>query len=216
MKLGDLPSSDPKPSDVTVRKPTVPPEVRALLGPSCIVVGEDPQLYEVLLARVGAAVGAKDIIDWLQIKDMVAWTWDIQRSRRIRDKFIRDACASLVFDVLWSAMDHETPEEQDAIAELRDLWRRGEATARQRVAELLAEQGMSEADISARAFAKIAQELDKIDQQNERRENRRDRLLQEIERRRHRWGIQVKSASEEIVDATYTDSTGNTLPRGRR
>jgi hypothetical protein len=216
MQLGDLPSSDPKPSEVTVRKPTVPLEVRALLGPSWIINGEDPQVYEALLAQVGAAVGAKDIVDWLLIKDFVALTWDIQRSRRIRDGLMRDARSRVVFDVLRFAMRNETPRQRNAIAKLHDRWRRGEETARQSVAELLAERGMSDADISARAFEKIAQELDMIDQQNERREHRRDRLLQEIERRRHGWGKQVKSVSEEIVDATYTHLPGSTLPRGRQ
>jgi hypothetical protein len=216
MELGDPPSSGLKPSDVTVRKPTVPLEVRALLGSSWIIEGEDPQLYEALLAQVGAAVGAKDIIDWLLISDVVALTWDIQRSRRIRDGLMRDACSSVVFNVLCSALDKETPSVRTAIAELRDLWRRGEETARQSVAKLLAEKGISEADISARASAMIALALNMIDQQNERRESRRDRLLQQIERRRHGWGKQVKNQSEEVVDASYTDLTRNTLPRGRQ
>jgi hypothetical protein len=71
----------------------LPLEVRALLGPSWITEGEDPKLYETLLAQVGAAVGAKDIIDWLLISDVVALTWDIQRSRRIRDGLMRNACS---------------------------------------------------------------------------------------------------------------------------
>jgi hypothetical protein len=187
-----------------------------LLGPSWIVEGEDPQLYEALLAQVGAAVGAKDIIDWLRIKDVVAWTWDIQRSRRIRDGLMRDECASVLFDILLDAYDSETPEGRDAVAELHNRWCRGEKTARQIVAELLAGQGMCEADISARAYANLAEEFNVIDLQNERRERCRDKLLQDIERRRPGWGKQVKSVGEEIVNATYTDATRNTLPMGRQ
>ena len=59
------------------QKPIVPEEVRALLGPSWIIEGEDPELYEELLAGVGAAVQPKDFIDWLLLKDIVALTWEI-------------------------------------------------------------------------------------------------------------------------------------------
>ncbi len=51
--------------------------MRALLGPSWLIEGEDPKLYEELLGRVGAAVQPTDIIDWLLLKDVVALTWEI-------------------------------------------------------------------------------------------------------------------------------------------
>ena len=50
--------------------------MRALLGPSWIIKGEDPERYEELLAAVGAAVQPKDLIDWLLVKDIVALTWE--------------------------------------------------------------------------------------------------------------------------------------------
>jgi hypothetical protein len=47
-----------------------------------LIEGEDPKLYEDLLGRVGAAIQPADIIDWLLLKDVVALTWEIQRSPR--------------------------------------------------------------------------------------------------------------------------------------
>ena len=69
----------------------MPEEVRALLGPSWIIEGEDPERYEELLAAVGAAVQPKDLIDWLLLKDVVALTWEIQLTRRQRDSLMRMA-----------------------------------------------------------------------------------------------------------------------------
>ena len=57
----------------------VPESVRALLGPSWMIEGEDPERYEELLAQVGAAMQPKDIIDWLLVKDVVELTWQIHR-----------------------------------------------------------------------------------------------------------------------------------------
>jgi hypothetical protein len=216
MELGEPASLPPNPSAVAIRKPTVPLKVRALLGTSWILKGEDPQLYEELLAQVGEAVGARDIVDWLLVSDYVALTWDLQRSRRIRDSLMRDACSSVVFDILWSAMPKGTPDKEGDIVELYGLWRKGGEAGYQRVAEKLAEQGITEADLSARAYANIAERLDEIDRQNERRENRQRALLQEIERRHRGWGQQVKRATEEIMDADFSDVTPTTLPKGQQ
>ncbi len=79
------------------QNPVVPEEARALLGPSWIIEGEDRELYEALLARVGAAVEPTDIIDWLLVKDVVALTWEIQRSRRHRDSLVRMCRARAAF-----------------------------------------------------------------------------------------------------------------------
>ena len=60
-----------------------------LLGPSWIIEGEDPERYEELFARVGASVQPKDLIDWLLVMDIVALTWEIQRTRWQRDSLMR-------------------------------------------------------------------------------------------------------------------------------
>jgi hypothetical protein len=64
-------------------------DVRELLGPAWIIEGEDLERYEQLLARVADAVGPADFIDWLLVKDVVAHTWEIQRSRQHRETVIR-------------------------------------------------------------------------------------------------------------------------------
>jgi hypothetical protein len=65
--------------------------VGPLLGPSWTIEGEDPQRYEDLLERVGAAVQPIDLIDWLLVDDIVALTWQIQRLRLQRKKIMVDA-----------------------------------------------------------------------------------------------------------------------------
>ena len=64
-------------------------DVRELLGPAWTIEGEDPERYEQLLVRVAEAVGPIDFVDWLLVKDVVALTWDIQRSRRQSETVIR-------------------------------------------------------------------------------------------------------------------------------
>jgi hypothetical protein len=59
-----------------------------------------------------------------------------------------------------------------------------------------------------------ADELDRIDNQIQRHEARRDAILQQIERRREGLAQRVRRASEEAVDAEFVEapSTAMALP----
>jgi hypothetical protein len=197
-------------------KPVVPPEVRPLLGPSWIIEGEDPELYEELLAQVGAAVQPRDLIDWLLLKDVVALTWEIQRTRRHRESLMRTARYEAMKSVLSLLLPRQNivfPEDEEEweVAPLARLWFSGDAAATEVVDHHLAGAGLSEQDVIAQSLSENAREFDRLDQQNERHEYRRDALLQQIERRRAGWAREVKRASEDIVDAEFKESTPNAL-----
>jgi hypothetical protein len=192
------------------QNPVVPEEVRALLGPSWIIEGEDPELYEVLLARVGAAVEPADIIDWLLVKDVVALTWEIQRSRRHRDGLVRIGRCKAMEKLLELILPrenafHSFSEESDTNRIATD-WFNGDKKATKLVDAALAKAGLSFADVTAQSLSMNAAELDRLDQQNERRENRRDAILLQIERRRVGWAKRVQRASEDVVDAEFREN----------
>ena len=71
---------------------------------------------------------------------------------------------------------------------------------------MLAGAGLSIADVAAQTLTLIAEELDRIDQQTQRHEERRDKILQQIERRRLGWAKLVRQTSEEVVDAEFTET----------
>ena len=66
-------------------------EVRPVLGPAWIIKGEDSETYERLLGEVGKAIGPRDLVDWQLINDVVALTWEIQRSRRLSASLLRSS-----------------------------------------------------------------------------------------------------------------------------
>ena len=86
-------------------------DVRELLGPAWIIEGEDPERYEQLLARVADAVGPADFIDWLLVKDVVAHTWEIQRSRQHRETVIRMGRLKALQQIL----DQATPDAEERL-----------------------------------------------------------------------------------------------------
>jgi hypothetical protein len=196
----------------------VPEHVRALLGPSWLIEGEDPKLYEELLGRVGAAVQPADIIDWLLLKDVVALTWEIQRSRRQRDTLVRMGRREAMEQVLDQAMPREggifDAGRGLVINDLTSQWLSGDTAATKRALGFLRKAGFSLNDIAAQSLTVKADELDRIDNQIQRHEARRDAILQQIERRREGLAQRVRRASEEAVDAEFVEapSTAMALP----
>ena len=184
-------------------------DVRELLGPAWIIEGEDPERYEQLLARVADAVGPADFIDWLLVKDVVAHTWEIQRSRQHRETVIRTGRLKALQQIL----DQVTPGAEGFlsigrngnIAELAIKWLNGDSEAAKRVAETLQASGFSLTDIAAHAITVMAVELERIDLQVERHESRRDSLLRQIERRREGWEKRVQRASEDVIEAEFRE-----------
>jgi hypothetical protein len=187
----------------------VPEHVRALLGPSWLIEGEDPKLYEELLGRVGAAVQPTDIIDWLLLKDVVALTWEIQRSRCQRDTLVRMGRFTAMTQILDEAMPREGGRldlgRDDAISRIASEWLSGDAEAMKCALDLLAKAGFSPNDVAAQSLTVQAIELDRIDQQTQRHEARRDAILQQIERRREGLAQRFRRASEEAVDAEFAE-----------
>jgi hypothetical protein len=53
----------------------------------------------------------------------------------------------------------------------------------------------------------MAVELERIDLQVERHESRRDSLLRQMERRREGWGKRVQRASEDVIEAEFSEIT---------
>jgi hypothetical protein len=183
--------------------------VRALLGPSWIVEGEDPALYEELLARVGAALRPADIVDWLLLKDVVALTWEIQRSRRQRDSLVRMARGEAMKGVLatavarWAALDKSGAHAETQ--RVADNWLHGERGAAKRAQALLSKVGLCAEDVAAQSLYLRADHLDRLDRQAERHECRRDAILQQIARRRAGWARHVRRATEDVVDAQFEE-----------
>ena len=201
-------------SDPTPTTPEVPREVRALLGPGWIVEGEDPDCYEELLAQVGAAAQARDIIEWLLVKDIVALSWEIQRTRRIRDTLLRTMRLEAMVSLLASLLPDEVPiVSQLRASKLARLSLNGDQEAEKKVKGLLGQAGLRFEDITMRTIATNAQEFDRIDEQTARYEYRRDALLRQIERRRA--GLAKKVS--DIVDVEFTSTRGGLVaPKSRR
>ena len=145
--------------------------------------------YEQLLAEVADAIGPADFIDWLLVKDFVAHTWEIQRSRQHRETVIWMGRLKALQQILDQAMPPDAEGFRSGrngdITNLAIEWLHDEFEAAKRVADTLQASGFSLAEIAAHAITVMAVELERIDLQVERHESRRDSLVRQIERRRN-------------------------------
>jgi hypothetical protein len=174
--------------------------VRPLLGPSWIINGEDPELYERLLTEAAKAIGPRDIIDWLLVKDVVAHTWEIQRGRRNRESLMRLRKRHVLQNMLVTVMPSDSELDGPFLAE---RWSQGVKTAVDMVKYFFEEAGLSMADLDAQVLSNHAAEFERIEAQTGRCEDRRDKLLLQIERRRSGSAQAVLKASENVIDAEF-------------
>jgi hypothetical protein len=198
---------------VSVGSPTLA-SVRPLLGPSWIIEGEDPDRYEKVLAEVGAAAQPIDAIDWVLVKDIVDLTWEIQRARLQRERLVRterlSSLKAVLFPVLYPGYDPRLTPNDPKLCRIVAKWARGDSEGMKRVDELLAQAGLSMADVDLQSLSEMPGEFDRLDERDERFAGRRDEILRQIERRRSGWAKLVQHASEEIIE-------GNSMncPQGR-
>jgi hypothetical protein len=169
--------------------------VRDLLGPSFVTEDEDPQLYEDLLAEVGAAVRALDIMDWFVVQDIVNIVWETRRARLARASLMRTARE----DAVREKIRRSTKDSQlaDSMAE---SWSKGGEPATRIVKELLAQAHLSERDVTGEALLRFAEEFDRLNEREEKFQSRRNSSLKQIERRHAVCARQLRRASENLIE----------------
>jgi hypothetical protein len=179
------------------------------LGPSWIIEGEDPERYEKVLAEVGAAAQPIDFIDWLLVKDIVDLSWEIQRTHLQRERLMRtkrlSSLQTVIFSILNSEYDPYAARRDATAAKIVEKWDRRDVKGVQRVDELLAQAGLSMADVDLQSLSTQSTEFDRLDERDERLAGRRDEILRQIERRRSGWAKLVRRASEEIIEGEFHD-----------
>ena len=130
--------------------------------------------------RVGAAAQPIDVVDWLLVKDIVDLTWEIQRARLQRERLVRTERVASLRTVIFSILDPGSNPVRatiDATAcRIAEKWGRGDTKGIKRVDELLAQAGLSMADVDLQSLSTKSSELERLDERDERLAKRRDEI----------------------------------------
>jgi hypothetical protein len=116
---------------------------------------------------------------------------------------------TVIFSILNSEYDPYAAQKDATAARIVEKWDRGGVNGIKRVDELLAQAGLSMADVDLQSLSETSVELDRLDERDERLVRRRDEILRQIERRRSGWAKLLQRASEEIIEGEFHE-----LPSG--
>lgn len=184
--------------------PIIPEDIRYLFDKRPIVFGESDALYEALLSRVAVAVSPNDVVDWLYVKDIVDFTWEIERLRRIHTATIENELESSLArllvvkqssDLVLSASGASLPSSERKLAR---AFFSNQSKAKREVTSILAKKGL-EFDIDslmAKAFSRKIEILEILGRMMASVEGRRDKTLREIDRRRSYLSIALRGTLE--------------------
>ena len=64
---------------MTISCSSIPESFVSIMGDPPIIQGEDNTTYMLLLEKLGGATAARNIIDWMMVKDVADLTWQVMR-----------------------------------------------------------------------------------------------------------------------------------------
>ena len=195
----------------------------SIFGPPPLLEGEDTAAYEEMLTRVSSAVRPSDFIDKILVRDCVDLTWEIFRWKRVKTNLLASALLTELEDILVplirkrSASGEKTesapkllsfapsppsPERMRA-SKLVKKWAMGDPAAVERVNKLLSSANVTMDTVMTKAFMGVFDHIERIDRFIAIAEERRNKILREIDRRRSTFANSLRETVQDIDEAEY-------------
>lgn len=176
-RLNSPPPSDKAPS----AEPIIPDNVQALFGKPALLPGEDLRNYEELLKQVVLYINPKTILEWLWVKDIVEYSYDILRHQRFKTAVVGLGRRRAVRAVVAKCI-HEDKHAQH-LNRLTDGFFQNQEV-RKELQKNLSALGLTEDCIEAQAMVDASPDIAKIDALQGSATSRRNTAVREIERGR--------------------------------
>jgi hypothetical protein len=175
----------------------------ALLGPAPLLEGEDSNAYNELLTRISAKVAPTDVLEEIWVRDVVDYTWEAFRWRRLKTRLITSTEDRGISAVLVSRAAGSTDEIMSANFWTKD-WASRDPDRMKRVGHKLASANVSMDEVWAHTMVANLTAIGSLDRMTLHAEMRRNAVLREIERHRVSFGKALRQASE-IEDAEFEE-----------
>ena len=173
----------------------------SLFGQPPILPGEDAATYDALLARVSTDVKPSDIIEEMWVHDVMDNSWEILRWRWVKTRLIAEWIPDALRGTLAPLTDAgEYSEWMDILIQ---KWVVQKRSAIKQVNRLLASAKLTFDTVIARALVDNIDKLERIDRCIAIAEERRDRILREIDRRRAVFAQALRDKVQEVEDAEF-------------
>jgi hypothetical protein len=178
--------------------PQFPEELRALFGDPQFLEGEDPKLYQSLLAAIIKDRKPETFTDWLAVHDLITALWEEQRLRRASTGIIRFGKLDALKD--FSRAIHLrnfpsipiTPPRVAALQYFSD-----DSEERDEFKSLLAQYGITEVEIQAKAAQLSSDAVQMFEGMIASRERKRRKLRKEDQRIARQRGKNKEGSGED-------------------
>ena len=171
-----------------------PSSIRALCGDPPVLSYEKRKDYETLLGAIAECVKPTDVIEWLWLKDVVDHTWEIRRLRRLKQQLIE--------------IGSPQPKGPDRFAHLVSVYK-DENKPPPEQPKKPRRKPASTKDV-VEAFRQAIDHYHAVDRLLISAEDRRNAVLKEIDRRREGLAQCSRRASDDVIDAEFSESTVTT------
>jgi hypothetical protein len=167
-------------------------EVAGVFADAPLIIGEDPADYAQLTAKVLAVVRPGDFIEEMLARDVIDLFWEVTRLRRLKAGLLDANRGKGIKEILFSlgSTDHE--QNRDLAAR----WHVGDKDARDGVAGVLADAGLSVEAIMGQTLSLSIDSIERIDRMIASAEARRGNALREIDRHRTTLRVTVRAVAE--------------------
>jgi len=161
------------------------------LAPAPLIEGESETKFRELLAGVAQSLKPQDVIEDIWVRNIVDVQWEMQRLRQLKTSFLKSRAHAGLQRVL----------QELGVEDAEDLarrWARGYENAKTKVDQILRRAKLTLDAANAEVLVEHVQTLGHIEFMLANFEDRRDDILEQLERRRASWRpapLRIGSAS---------------------
>lgn len=186
-------------------KPIIPESVACFLDSPPVLVGEDPAEYKRLFEEVALAIGPRNFIEWLWVKDVCDFSWDMRRLQRLKGALVGCGRKPALEKILHRVIDSKRKDHDEQVHRLTTNWFT-DPKVKEEVQKILQLMNLPEECINAQAFSDSCDKISKFDSLLGNAASRRNNALKEIERNR----ASLLTPSDEkalVVEAAASDTS---------
>ena len=173
---------------------------------------ESKEDFSELLAGFIQDIGPTNFIERTYVQDVVCYTWDIMRYRRIKTGLLSNAFMKALRRILMRITLppslHLLSERYNAAAGLAYEWLSLQE-AKRRVATLLEEAGLDDSAIEAEAYIIAAGDLEKADRMLNSAQAGRDKAIRAIAKYRKSFADLLERSSDRVLAADEVPGIAN-------
>jgi hypothetical protein len=168
-----------------------------LFGPPPLFDGEDPKIYDHLLAQVSTTVMPEDIFENIWVRDVVDLTIEVLRLRRLKATLMTANAYKGLSETLSPLVGRMQAET------LAEGWAARKSDVVDEVNKTLTSAGLSTDSILAQTFSLKLNDIERIEHMTALAEARRNATLREIERHRQTLGQKLRRPAQQLEDGQF-------------